>query len=134
MVPIEEEKCFVVVTFDQVLCGRITTRCQCNTINSVCVTCVCVTCVCVCGGRHWAVPQGVGVLVVLRESHPPHAGVQHHRGAALAQRAVAGRPGHHGLQRQSPDSAHAHPTDPTNAAQGQVVVQREVVQAIRVQL
>lgn len=54
-----------------------------------------VTCVGVRGGGHRAVPQGVRVLVVLWEPDPPHAGVQHHRGAALAQRAVAGCPGHH---------------------------------------
>ena len=112
-------------------------RCVCV---CVCDLCVCVTGVCVGGGRHRAVSQGVGVLVVLWESDPSHTGVQHHRGAALAQCAVTGRPGHNGLQSQGPDSAysaysaHTDPTDPTDAAKDQVVVQREVVQTICVEL
>lgn len=77
------------------------------------------------GGRHGAVSERVGVLVVLREPDPPDAGVQNHRGPALAQRPIAGRPS---LQRQGADSAHPH------AAQRQVVVQREVVQTVGVQL
>ncbi|TNN25819.1 hypothetical protein EYF80_064050 [Liparis tanakae] len=73
------------------------------------------------------VPQGVGVPVVLRESHSPHAGVRRPRGA-VAQRAVAGR---HGLQGQGPA---LQGQGPAPNAPAQLVVQREVVQAVCVQL
>lgn len=105
--------------------GVSTTSVTYRTVLSlgVCVTCVCVRC-----RRHGTVPQRVRVLVVLRETHPSHPGVQHHRGTSLAQRPVAGRPGHHRLQGQGPHPAHA------DSAQSQVIVQRQVVQAVCVQL